>query len=321
MFKVDSIGLAFLLFSYIRGSHQLPSGKPPPQEDSLAWQQRNNVQQWIDHVERQRSTLKIMKTTNLADGRIIDWIPIGSQAKTIASPPPTIKSQQNTPSLPTPELASGSFERGPSGTVPVLRYSLDQINPNITLEMRLGKSGPPGQSDNLHPQDSANSHWHASTHQDIFSTGTSGKLSMFVPFLQSGGDFSLLQTNLGRTNPNNKYQSLEAGWQHYPPQGKDPHLFTFYNTNGYESQGDNIGGYNQLVKGWIQVDNTIFPGTTFPGSFSTINGPQYDLAIEYQLYQGNWWLRVIDRWIGYYPANLYGDTSNSLAGGANRVYW
>ena len=96
----------------------------------------------------------------------------------------------------------------------------------------------------------------------------------------------------------------------YPNQIAQPHLFTFYTTNGYSANGNNIGGWNREVTGWVQVDTQIFPGTVF-SPLSTAGGTQYDLQIQYLLYQGNWWLWVKDRWIGYYPASLFGAGTNA----------
>lgn len=69
------------------------------------------------------------------------------------------------------------------------------------------------------------------------------------------------------------------------------------------------------------MDSQIYPGVTFT-PLSTIGGAQYDLKIQWLLYQGNWWLFVLDRWIGYYPASLFGantDASNSLQQGADAI--
>jgi len=134
--------------------------------------------------------------------------------------------------------------------------------------------------------------------------------SMFKAFVQNPGDFSLLQTAVihydvpvaGSSSTTS--QTVECGWINYPNQVSAPHLFTFYTTNGYSSDGDNIGGWNRDQAGWVQVDSTIFPGTEFT-PLSTEGGTQYELEIEYLLYEGNWWLWVLDRWIGYYPATLF----------------
>ena len=141
-------------------------------------------------------------------------------------------------------------------------------------------------------------HHHINRYENI---GTSGGMSMFKPYVQSGNDFSLLQTAEGRNNPQGQIQTVEAGWQNYPNLNNDVALFTFFNTNGYTAGGNNLGGYNQQVQGWVQYDQTVFPGTKF-STHSAIGGTQYTLGIEYLLSGGNWWLSVNGAWIGYYPA-------------------
>jgi hypothetical protein len=83
-----------------------------------------------------------------------------------------------------------------------------------------------------------------------------------------------------------------------------PHLFTFYTTNGYGDSGDNKGGYNQDVDGWVQHDGSIYPGATSSPN-STPGGAQYILQIKYQLFENNWWFRCNGKWIGYYPVHLF----------------
>lgn len=68
---------------------------------------------------------------------------------------------------------------------------------------------------------------------------------------------SLIQTALAQTNaqmPGNPsqttMQTVEAGWVALPCQVSQPHLFTYYTINGYQTQGDNIGGWNRDYKGW-----------------------------------------------------------------------
>jgi hypothetical protein len=156
---------------------------------------------------------------------------------------------------------------------------------------------------------------------------------MYNPFVETNGDFSLIQiavvNNNGAYDPNHprsdNRQTVEAGWIRYPAKFGDnlPHLFTFFTTVGYEQYGDYIQSWNQDLRGWVQFDNTIHPGSTFP-TISVENGIQYDLWITYQLYQGNWWLWVKDRWIGYYPASMFSAghvAQNTLADHADQVYF
>jgi neprosin-like protein len=93
-----------------------------------------------------------------------------------------------------------------------------------------------------------------------------------------------------------------------------PHLFGYYTTNGYSANGDNIGGYNRDVDGWIQYSSSIYPGAVSSPN-SVRGGAQYVMFIKYQLYQGNWWLNCNNNWIGYYPASLFNKEGlNSQAG-------
>ncbi|MGB2733544.1 MAG: neprosin family prolyl endopeptidase, partial [Saprospiraceae bacterium] len=104
-------------------------------------------------------------------------------------------------------------------------------------------------------------------------------------------------------------QTIEAGWQEYRDLYGDwvPHLFVFYTTNGYTKSGDNKGGYNRDVDGWIQYSNVVYPeATSSPNSVR--GGAQYIMQIKYQLYKGNWWFCCNGRWIGYYPASLFNAT-------------
>lgn len=141
----------------------------------------------------------------------------------------------------------------------------------------------------------------------------------------------MLQTAVTKSNvpmPNNPTvsggQTLEAGWINYPQQVAAPHLFTYYTTCNYQCSGDNQGGWNRDQAGWVQVDTTYFPGTVFT-PLSVDGGQQVEMQIEYQLFSGNWWLFVVDRWIGYYPASLFSageaNAAVTLAQGSDTIYY
>ena len=116
---------------------------------------------------------------------------------------------------------------------------------------------------------------------------------MFKAFVNNAGDFSLLQSAVAYQSSVG-LQTVEAGWINYPLQIDQPHIFTYFTTDGYASSGNKVGGWNQDVGGWVQVDSTYFPGTVF-STIATIGGTQYDMTMQFQLFQGNWWLFVIDR--------------------------
>ena len=67
-------------------------------------------------------------------------------------------------------------------------------------------------------------------------------------------------------------------------------------------------------------DSSVYPGAGF-AAVSTPGGDQYDVFMKFQLFDGNWWLMAGDRWIGYYPAQLYAASGagSSLADHSNAV--
>jgi Neprosin len=141
--------------------------------------------------------------------------------------------------------------------------------------------------------------------QSILCFGGEGQLSCFDPYVESSDDFSLIQIGLSNSNLGFK-QTVEAGRQEFQDLTGDwvPHLFTFYTTNGYSDQDNDIGGYNKDVDGWVQYDDKVFPGTTFT-PYSTRGGEQRKIEMKYQLFEDNWWLSCQGKWIGYYPAKLF----------------
>jgi Neprosin len=277
-----------------------------------------NYREITDYFHRRLERLRIVKTTPTPRGQLIDWIPIESQHPRglIASPPPGPTSliergadTERMEILARAELEYSGLERGPEGTVPILRKKLDALGYTKSLKKylsktrghriaRLGRTGFPA------PEEDG-AHRYGSSGQSITCFGGEGQLSCFDPYTESSDDFSLLQIGLSNSDLG-FLQTVEAGWQECQDITGDwvPHLFVYYTTNGYSDDGDNKGGYNTDVDGWVQYDNTIFPGTTFT-PYSTRGGDQFKITIKYQLWQDNWWFACQGRWIGYYPARLF----------------
>ena len=114
-------------------------------------------------------------------------------------------------------------------------------------------------------------------------------------------------------------QTVEVGAQTYRDLYGDwnPHLFIFYTTNNYKHRGDNLGGYNRDVAGWQQRSQVVFPGMRLAESVP--GGDQYDLSLKVTLSLGNWWVRVGNEWMGYYPNGLFSNAG--LRNQAARVDW
>jgi len=271
-----------------------------------------------DYFENRHKRLEIVATTRTPSGQLLDWVPIESQLKSgkIATPPPdrdiVIPRGKRRAALAKFELEHRTAKRGPTGTVPILRKDLSKIRVVRSLGEYLSKHGrSPGQHVRLNNgfyllmPDPLGNHHYTMTSQSITCFGGEGNISAFDPYTGSSTDFSVMQIGLANDDTGQR-QTVEAGWQEYQQEYGDwvPHLFVFYTTNGYTKNGDNKGGYNQDVDGWVQYDGSIYPGATSSPN-STPGGAQYILQIKYQLYENNWWFRCNGRWIGYYPASLF----------------
>lgn len=269
------------------------------------------------YFDSRLARLDIVRTTRTPHGQVIDWIPRESQLRPehkLAEPPPAEyrhRSDEERPDrLARFELEDPKVERGPEGTVPILRKNLDGISFSQSLRKLLGKypfaNFEAVLGGRKQPQPSVDGpHWHAMTQQNIICFGGDGVLAAFDPYCECSDDFSLMQILLGNTDTG-RLQTVEAGWQQRKDSYGDwvPHLFTYYTTNGYSEDDDKVGGYNQDVDGWVQHDGSIHPGAISSPN-STRGGDQYVMHIKYQLWQGNWWLMCNGRWIGYYPAALF----------------
>jgi len=288
----------------------------------------------LAHFERRQRRLDVVATTRTAHGQVLDWVPVESQVPggVIAAPPPDRPRHElgrtRRAKLAAPVLALRDAKLGPPGTVPIARPDLRRV-PEVTLSQFLSKHGHDvitaqlsnGLSIEL-PEDAPSPHLYAASAQRAICFGGEAWLSANPTWVEWSNEFALMQTSLSNDESGTK-QTCETGLQVYKNLYGDwiPHLFVFYTTNGYRENGDNKGGYNTDVRGWVQVDNQIFPKTTF-SPLSTPGGAQHMVNIRVQLWRANWWIRVQNRWIGYYPEALYqggGSTFSSLGDHANRI--
>lgn len=288
----------------------------------------------LAHFDRRQRRLKIVATTRTPHGQIVDWVPIESQIPggVIASPPPSRPMRElgrtRRARLAVPALALREARLGPPGTVPIARPELRRL-PAVGLSQFLSKHGHDVLTAQLSngisiemPEDAPSPHLYAASAQRGICFGGEAWLSANPTWVEWSNEFALMQTSLSNDESGTK-QTCEVGLQVYKSLYGDwiPHLFVFYTTNGYRENGDGKGGYNTDVRGWVQFDNQIFPKTTF-SPLSTPGGAQHMIHIKVQLWRGNWWVRVQDRWIGYYPEALYqggGSTFSSLGDHANRI--
>lgn len=310
-----------------------------PIGQTVAVEQSQLDQDRVNWLKTRQDSLNIIKTTTTPSGQTIDWIPIESQHPSgqIATPPPAELAILR-PTLPvgriakasTFELDDPSIERGPAGTVPILRPDIVRLSRFANVKDLYLKSGGllvNRVRPNHGPADpNPNGYFHGTDNQNGTFYGWDGNLNMWDPAINipaggNGTDHSILQVWL-QNYSTGVTQSLEGGWTVDQSLNGDtqPHVFTYYTTNGYKQDGDNEGGYNTLHKGWVQYSPSVFPGIRINGT-STFDGEQFEISMKFQLYKEpnsndvNWWVAVQGIWMGYYPATLY------KTGLASEVQW
>lgn len=271
------------------------------------------------YFEARKSRIKPVKTTTTRSGQILDWVPVESQVADgkIATPPPApvpLAADEKINGIRC-ELDDPNVERGPAGTVPILRKNLSALHTTRSLRDYLSKRGgllvnPTRKKGPTDPNPFG--YFHGTSGQSVTAVGCEMWLDVWDPYVQTGDDHSIMQCGL-QNYDNPQLQSLEAGWTVDNSLNGDwiPHLFTYYTTNGYTSDGDNIGGYNTDVDGWVQVSDTVYPGIGFASPYSSRGGTQYGFSLRYHLgAEGeNWWLWFqgvgAGTWVGYYPCWLF----------------
>ena len=277
-------------------------------------------------LKTRQDDLKSVKTTKTPSGQTLDWIPIESQSGAkIATPPPATHSHSTAKGVekelknPTKGVSFDVGEPGPAGHVPILRPDLSRVRGTTQLKDFLSKRG--GLLVNINRANKKTTdpdpagYFHSTSAQTSQNLGCDAWYNVWDPQIDipssPGDDHSISQTWL-QNYQKPLAQSIEAGLTVDQSLNGDRsnHLFTFYTTNGYTAEGNNIGGYNRLNTGWVQYHATIFPGIRINGS-SVQGGGQLEIGLKYQLYNGNWWLAFNNNesgpwiWIGYYPASLF----------------
>jgi hypothetical protein len=278
-------------------------------------------------LKARQGALKIVKTTVTPSGQTLDWIPIESQrpAGKIASAPPNNSMPVRTAEAQKPikavgfELDDQTIERGPAGTVPLVRPDLSPLTRTVALKDYQNKKGGAlvnKSRPNKNPTDpNPAGYFHATDGQSAKVYGCDFFLNVWDPAIDlpsaPGDDHSILQVWL-QNYDKPQLQSIEGGWTVDKSLNGDTiaHIFTYYTTNGYSQDGDNLGGYNRLHSGWVQYSPSVFPGIRINGA-STWGGQQLDVSMKFQLYREptngelNWWVAVQGIWMGYYPASLF----------------
>lgn len=293
------------------------------------------IQQYADDIiaffTQEQASLNVLGTTISPLGTVLDWIDPNTQSPThqLATMPP-LPDLPDLPELTDPVVTS--LETGlldpwlaaHPNLVPIPRIDilsqLTQAWNCMSLQDVLSKYGdandhsaPPTESGGgeINPDDKW-AHHYASTRQYGAVYGSAAVLQVANPSVWRDDEFSLAQVALA-SQSTGPLQTIEVGWQKSRLKYHDdlPHIFIYYTTNTYHTEGDYLGGYNREVYGWEPVSHKTHPGD------AVVLGSQ--MSVWVHMYAGNWWININGDWMGYYPGSLF--DPKGLGNVGDQVSW
>ncbi|KAK7291128.1 hypothetical protein RIF29_06035 [Crotalaria pallida] len=110
------------------------------------------------------------------------------------------------------------------------------------------------------------------------------------------------------------YISLAKGpSQVYPKIQGDVQTYFFI---AWENKQNQTGCYNLQCPGFVQIDNHFHIGSPIT-STSTFGGQQFEMSVAILLdpTTNNWWVRLEDKNLGYFPSTIFSDMSYADKGG------
>jgi len=249
----------------------------------------------------------IRATTQTYSGDIYDWIDPKSIPGSDATPPLPLESKDR-PVL--TELDAYPELRGPAGTIPVLRHDYGPYvrgasnAPSLESFILSMPSGQPSGQFRLYGGYAAVTQNH----------GVHSSINQF-PGSAESGTFTILEdaVNCDGTNPSTTKEIVGAvvGRGAAGFDGSTLRFNTEFWTAG-NSAGNNVGGWNTSVTGWVPYSGAPYgPGVqlTF---ISVPGGSQYESPNVYvQKNATGWWIAHNGQWLGYYPSSLFDLINNS----------
>ncbi|KAF8101285.1 hypothetical protein N665_0208s0068 [Sinapis alba] len=236
------------------------------------------------------------------DGDIIDCVPIHSQPAfdhpllknyTIQMRPSFIPESTSTYTKKKTKATQTWHKNGrcPKNTVSIRRIMKEDILRSNSIES-FGKK-----TTSSIPEDNPSKNHEYAIMNAMQGTyfGTNFIVNMWKPEVQVPDEFSLAQTWLV-SGAGTTRNTIEAGFQ----------------ADGYQG----TGCYNNVCPGFVQRSNSITVGGVFT-TVSQYDGDQAELSMLIWKDGENWWLKVGEELVGYWPGQLF----NSLGNGATIVQW
>ena len=248
----------------------------------------------------------------ILDAQHIDCVPIEQQPTvnqlgitSIATPPPNTDNVTANPIAAVQYDNFGNAMQCEEATIPLRRITLEDMQGFGTLRQFLSKNGAiAARTTGVAPPATATTpHNYEVFFQTVNNLGGASLLDIWSPPVNNGlGEQMSLsqQWYVGGSGANT--QTAEVGWQVMPSfyHTEKPTLFIYWTADQYT----NTGCYNLTCPAFVQVSNAVTLGSSL-APVSLPGGATYNVALGFQLFNGNWWLKVQGTWVGYYPASLY----------------
>ena len=166
-------------------------------DEEAAKQARARLEEIHQYLSDRQARREVVARTRTRDGLELDWVPVESQlhgAKLGTPPeedrPVELDQGKQRAELIQFELEREDAERGPEGTVPLLRRPIDRIRPVVGLNDWLAKGvranivTPPDDPREIALPESGSTHKYASTSQSVTCYGTEGNINAWDPFVE-----------------------------------------------------------------------------------------------------------------------------------------
>ncbi|XWS12031.1 hypothetical protein CRYUN_Cryun37aG0055600 [Craigia yunnanensis] len=257
-----------------------------------------------------------IKTIQSEDGDVIDCVDIYKQPAfnhpllknhTIQMKPSTYPRGIRAEKL-EPELLQGWHKNGqcPEGTIPIIRA---QIHNSVRTKVFVS---PRKNVDTVAINAVAPNHEYAQVSVvDGNYFGASAWLNVWNP-ATFDSEFSVAQIWV-LAGHQDELNSMEAGWMATSGQ-KQTKLFIYWTSDGYQSSGC----YNLECPGFVQTSKKFGLGGNLE-PVSTYGGKQFDININIHKdkQSGNWWLRIQNVDLGYWPGSIF----TRLSDRADTITW
>ncbi|KAL4600376.1 hypothetical protein ACB092_11G195000 [Castanea dentata] len=217
--------------------------------------------------------------------------------------------------------------RCPEGTIPIRRTKEEDL-------LRAGSAANFGRK--KYHTNAQNKHAVLGENVDKYY-GMLAEMNAWNPHTQFSNEFSLSQFWMKTGDYGQDLDTIEGGMMVYERLYGDTNtrVFVYWTDDAYE----NTGCYNLLCPGFVQIDNQIAMGASI-NRYSHYDSNQFALkfyvwkVVQYfnlitllnnsnfwiDIYghiMGDWWLKIKDRDVGYWPSSIFSILSDS----ASFVQW